>query len=131
MPVIGRNFWVGLACLSVMGCFGSSSAATKHADFHHCSSSDVKTEEIQVDGRSAFKTIGCGKEEVFFCIGAKCRSPRILAVRKFAASESCPEASLTTAAQGADGWTVSGCSKSITYRCREVPDEVVDCQPSP
>lgn len=116
--------------LALSGCSGTM-AADKHASFYHCDSGQVTSEELPSTGHTKLKTTGCGHEEVFYCIGAKCRSPRILAIRLFAGDHACTDDQTTATAEGEDGmvWLASGCDKSQKYRCKEVPREVIQCDP--
>ena len=117
--------------LALTSCFSTSSAKDKHANFHHCNSSAIQVEETEVNGQTAFRTTGCGHDELFYCIGAKCRSPRILAVRLFSAAQSCKEAEVRTEEESGDIWAVSGCGKSTRYHCPRVPRQVVECAALP
>jgi hypothetical protein len=128
MTIMGTAL-VGVAFV-LSGCSGTM-AADKHASFYHCDSGQVTTEELPSTGHTKLKTVGCGHEEVFYCIGAKCRSARILAIREFAGANGCTDDKTTATAEGEDGmtWVASGCDKTQKYQCKEVPNEVIQCEP--
>ncbi len=120
---------IAASALGIMltACFSTHSAKQKHADFHRCAADSVHAEAVEVDGREAVRTQGCGHDELFFCIGAKCRSPRMLAVRLFSAKHSCEQDEVQTSSVG-NVWTLQGCGKEARYRCVPAPRDAVDCQ---
>jgi len=120
----------GALPLLAVACFSSSSAATKHADFYHCSANEVTTRDVEMDGSSSIETSGCGHQEVFVCIGAKCRSARLLAVRVFGAQLSCHEDQVRTEG-GPNEFVASGCGKTAKIQCTRVPNEIFDCKVVP
>ncbi len=119
---------MSLIALVLTACFSTNSATQKHADFHHCDPGAVEAAEVDVSGKKMIQTNGCGHQELFFCVGAKCRSPRLLTVRLFSAKHKCQEAQVQTTSEG-ETWTANGCGKTARYHCVEVPQEVAQCQP--
>lgn len=121
---------LGLLLLSAInGCFSSGAAKDKHAVFHGCDSSNVELEEVPSTGHTRYRTKGCGHEEVFSCIGAKCRSARILVARHYAADQKCKLEQVRTNESEPNQFAASGCAQERRYTCKEVPDDVLQCDP--
>jgi hypothetical protein len=120
---------VGFVALVVGGCFSHSSAKDRHANFYGCPSAEVTTQDVEAQGHAQVRTVGCGHEDLFYCIGAKCRSPKILALKLFSADEACPVEQSAATEQGQGTWAVTGCGKTKKYRCVEVANEVIHCDP--
>lgn len=112
----------------LLACLGSLGVKEKHAAFHQCSSSDVHLEEVPNEGHTMFRSKGCGQQEVYYCIVAKCISPRILSVRHHAAEHDCKVGEITTEEPSPNEFVTRGCGKSDRYRCKEVPSDVVRCE---
>ena len=121
----------GAVALMVGGCFSHSSAKDRHANFYGCPSAEVTTQDVEAQGRAQVRTSGCGHEDLFYCVGAKCRSPKILALKLFSADEACPVEQGAAVDEGQGIWAVTGCAKTKKYRCVEVPNEVIRCDPVP
>ena len=121
---------VSAVALVMGGCFSHSSAKDRHADFYGCPSGEVTTQDVETQGHAQVRTVGCGHEDLFYCIGAKCRSPKILSLKLFSADEACPVEQGTAADGGQGTWTVTGCGKTRKYHCVEVPNEVIRCDPA-
>ncbi len=119
---------LGALGLSLSACFSSSSAKDKHAVFHGCSSSQVTLQEIPTEGHTRYKTSGCGHDEVFSCIAAKCRSARILVARQHAADFKCKLEEVTTEEPSEYQFVSQGCGKTGYYQCSEVDRDVIACE---
>jgi hypothetical protein len=117
-----------LGAVLLVSCVASSSAKDKHAVFHGCSSGEVQLQELQSSGHTRFKTTGCGHEERFSCIGAKCRSGRILVVRQYAAEQKCKLNKVETEEPEPGHFVAQGCGKTVGFVCQEVPNEVLKCE---
>ena len=128
-PGLAAWLFLLLGAYSASGCFSSSSAKDKHAVFHGCDSSNVQLEEVPSTGHTRYKTKGCGHEETFSCIGAKCRSARILVVRHYAADQKCKLEQVQTTEPEPNQFVASGCEKERRYFCKEVPNDVLQCDP--
>jgi hypothetical protein len=115
------------SALVLTACFSSSSAKDKHAVFHDCPSSSVTLQELPSEGHTRYKTSGCGHEEVFSCIAAKCRSARILVLRQHAADFNCKLEKITTEEPSEGSFVSKGCGKTGHYTCREVDRDVIKC----
>lgn len=105
-----------------------SVAESKHAEFHGCSKDQVQSKEVETDSGTRIETTGCGKTESFVCIAAKCRSPRILAVRLFSNANNCKHKDITTEELGSDRFKVKGCGKDATYRCKDDKKDLIECK---
>ncbi len=128
MPVrLDWSLAIVLAALST-GCLGSLGVKEKHAAAHKCSSGDVTLKELDNEGHKKYQSTGCGHEEIYYCIVAKCRSPRILSVRHHAAEHNCKMEDITTEEPSANEFVTTGCGKTERYKCEEVPDDVVSCE---
>jgi len=122
------SLWVALIALT--SCALESVAREKHASFHGCPEDAVTSTEVDVGGQKYVKTEGCGTTEMFRCIVAKCRSPRLLVVRQFSHDESCPEGQITTTEAGTN-LSASGCGKQATYTCTDDKEDVISCERRP
>jgi hypothetical protein len=118
-----------LALLGSSGCLASIGAKDGHAVFHGCKSGDVELVEVPSEGHTKYKSVGCGHEEVFVCIAAKCRSGRILSIRHHAAAHNCKMDQITTQEPSPDEFETTGCGQTSRYRCKEVPNQVLKCDP--
>ncbi len=116
-----------LLAVTSTGCLGSLGVKEKHAAVHKCSSGDVTLKELENDGHAKYQSTGCGHEEIYYCILAKCRSPRVLSVRHHAAKHNCKMEEITTEEPSPNEFVTTGCGKTDRYRCKEVPDDVVAC----
>ncbi|MEN9577513.1 MAG: hypothetical protein RJA70_522 [Pseudomonadota bacterium] len=119
---------LGVLLASVVGCSGAN-VAGKHAKFHGCSDDDVVVTEVPSEGHTQLVTKGCGAEETYYCIGMKCRSPRLLAISEFSVAKKCKEQEVKTTTE--DGYTfkLQGCQERATYVCEQVPNDVIRCSP--
>jgi hypothetical protein len=118
-----------LLASAASGCFSSNAAKDKHAVFHGCDTSNVELVEVPSTGHTRYQTKGCGHEEVFSCIGAKCRSARILVARHYAADQKCKLEQVSTSEPEPNQFVASGCAREQRYACKEVPDDVLQCDP--
>lgn len=124
--------WIAFCVVAALpACLGSIGVKEKHAAFHGCSSGKVELEELLNEGHTKFKSQGCGHEEVYYCIVGKCISPRILSVRHHAAKHDCKVQEIATQEPTPNEFVTNGCGKTDRYRCREVPDDVVQCDAVP
>jgi len=124
----GYAFIAASIVVLTSGCLSSNSAKDKHATFHHCKAKEVTLQKLPSSGHAKYRTTGCGHEETFSCIAAKCRSARILVVRQHAAEHKCKPEDVS-AQESADGKvSVSGCGAEASYVCREIGDDVLDCK---
>jgi hypothetical protein len=106
-----------------------SVARDKHAEFHGCAADQVQSQEVETESGPRVETTGCGKTESFVCMGAKCRSPRILSIRHHSNTNHCKHADITTQAVAPDRWKVTGCGVTQIYRCRDDSKQLVECKP--
>lgn len=111
-----RWFWA-VAAVFVTGCFSHTSAQERHAAFYGCTAGEVTSEEAQAAGRDVVRTKGCGHEEEFYCVGIKCRAPRLHAIRIFAGETDCETSQVTASNPEGDRWSVTGCGKTLEYVC--------------
>lgn len=117
--------------LLASGCFSHTAAKDKYAAYYGCPASQVTTEELESDGHSKVLVRGCGPEETFYCLGIKCRSPRLTSIRLFSDAERCPEKDVKAESAGGDAWAVSGCGKSAKFDCSEASTDVIRCAKAP
>ncbi len=126
-----KSRWVVLGLLlGASGCALQSVAREKHASFHGCASEDVTSSPVTIEGVDYVQTEGCGATETFRCIGAKCRSRRLLAIRQFSNDVGCKREGIE-AVEKAGAVRVSGCARSATYDCRDDSKQLIRCQRRP
>ncbi len=117
-----------LGALLTTACLSNVALKEKHANFHHCDSGDVSVEDLPSDGYAKYRTEGCGHEETFYCIVAKCRSGRILSIRHHAAKYNCKMEEISTEEPSPMLFATTGCGHTDRYYCKEAKNEVLSCQ---
>ncbi len=123
------GLWAGaVLTLAFLGACSGANVQGKHAKFHGCSSDDVKVTEVESEGHTRLDTSGCGAEETYYCIGMKCRSPRLLAISHYSVEHKCKEQDVKTKSDDGMTFKLSGCGKKDTYACKQVDNEVIDCK---
>jgi len=125
----GTKFAVTLgAAWLFAACFSGANVQGKHAKFHGCKADDVTVTEVESEGHTRLDTSGCGAQETYYCIGMKCRSPRLLAISHFSVETKCKENEVQTENKPNDVFELSGCGKQATYACQQVDNHVIDCK---